>query len=209
MLSDPERRATYDRYGREGLRGGGFTPADFDLGNLSDIFGAFFGESLFGQQARRGGPSRGGDVVASAEITLAEAYTGSRSACRRGSPRPATRAAATAPRRAPFPSPAMSAEAPDASSRSRRASSDSSSAPAPAPAARDSAASSSRRAPPATASAARCTTARSTSTFPPDRRRTADPGSWRGTRRRARRPLGRPLRPDRRASATRHRARRR
>src|SRR6187397_1850550 len=76
VLSDPERRATYDRYGREGLRGGGFAPADFDLGNLSAIFGAFFGESLFGQQARRGGPSRGGDVVASAEITLAEAYSG-------------------------------------------------------------------------------------------------------------------------------------
>ena len=76
VLSDPERRATYDRYGREGLRGGGFTPADFDLGNLSDIFGAFFGESLFGQQARRGGPTRGGDVAASAEITLAEAFTG-------------------------------------------------------------------------------------------------------------------------------------
>ena len=76
VLSDPERRATYDRYGREGLRGRGYAPADFDLGNLSDIFGAFFGESLFGQQARRGGPSRGGDVVASAEITLAEAYSG-------------------------------------------------------------------------------------------------------------------------------------
>ena len=76
VLSDPERRATYDRYGREGLRGGGYAPADFDLGNLSDIFGAFFGESLFGQQARRSGPSRGGDVVASAEISLAEAYTG-------------------------------------------------------------------------------------------------------------------------------------
>ena len=27
VLSDPERRATYDRYGHEGLRGGGFTPA--------------------------------------------------------------------------------------------------------------------------------------------------------------------------------------
>ena len=76
VLSDPERRATYDRYGRDGLRGGGFSPADFDLGNLSDIFGAFFGESLFGQAARPGGPSRGGDVVASAEISLAEAFTG-------------------------------------------------------------------------------------------------------------------------------------
>ena len=76
VLSDPERRATYDRYGREGLRGGGFTPGDFDLGNLSDIFGAFFGESLFGQAARPGGPARGGDVAATAEITLAEAFTG-------------------------------------------------------------------------------------------------------------------------------------
>ena len=76
VLSDPERRATYDRYGREGLRGGGFAPADFDLGNLSDIFGAFFGDSLFGQASRPGGPTRGGDVAANAEISLAEAYTG-------------------------------------------------------------------------------------------------------------------------------------
>lgn len=76
VLSDPERRATYDRYGREGLRGGGFTPADFDLGSLSDIFGAFFGESLFGQAARPGGPTRGGDVATQAEISLAEAFTG-------------------------------------------------------------------------------------------------------------------------------------
>ena len=76
VLSDPERRATYDRYGREGLRGRGFTPADFDLGHLSDIFGAFFGESLFGRAARPGGPSRGGDVAATTEISLAEAFSG-------------------------------------------------------------------------------------------------------------------------------------
>ncbi len=76
VLSDPERRATYDRYGREGLRGRGFTPADFDLGHLSDIFGAFFGESLFGRAARPGGPSRGGDVAATTEISLADAFTG-------------------------------------------------------------------------------------------------------------------------------------
>jgi len=76
VLSDPERRATYDRYGREGLRGRGFAPADFDLGHLSDIFGAFFGESLFGQPTRRGGPARGGDVAVTAEISLADAFTG-------------------------------------------------------------------------------------------------------------------------------------
>jgi len=76
VLSDPDRRATYDRYGREGLRGGGFTPGDIDHGNLSDIFGAFFGESLFGQTARPGGPMRGGDVVAASTITLKDAFTG-------------------------------------------------------------------------------------------------------------------------------------
>jgi len=76
VLSDPERRATYDRYGREGLRGRGFTPADFDLGHLSDIFGAFFGESIFGRAARPGGPSRGGDVAATTEISLADSFAG-------------------------------------------------------------------------------------------------------------------------------------
>jgi molecular chaperone DnaJ len=77
VLSDPDRRATYDRYGREGLRGGGFSPGDFDLGNLSDIFGAFFGESIFGQAATRpGGPTRGGDVAASTTITLSDAFAG-------------------------------------------------------------------------------------------------------------------------------------
>jgi molecular chaperone DnaJ len=76
VLSDPDRRATYDRYGHEGLRGRGFTPGDFDLGHLSDIFGAFFGESLFGPPTRRGGPGRGGDVAVGIEISLADAYTG-------------------------------------------------------------------------------------------------------------------------------------
>ena len=209
VLSDPERRATYDRYGREGLRGGGFAPADFDLGNLSDIFGAFFGESLFGQQPRRGGPSRGGDVVASAEITSRRRTAGSRSACRPASPRRATRAAATAPRRAPPPSPATSAAAQAASSRSRRASSDSSFAPAPARAATGSAASSSHRAPPATASAARCTTARSTSTSRPASPTASASASGARDTQASSPVLRRPLRPDRRHSAARHRARRR
>ncbi len=44
ILSDPERRATYDRYGYEGLRGGGYAPTDFgSFGGLSDILDAFFG----------------------------------------------------------------------------------------------------------------------------------------------------------------------
>ena len=63
VLSKSETRELYDRYGHDGLRGGGFTPTTFDLGSLADLFGAFFGDDLFGMGGRaRSG--RGADVVA-------------------------------------------------------------------------------------------------------------------------------------------------
>jgi molecular chaperone DnaJ len=74
VLSKPETRQLYDRYGHEGLRGGGFTPTTFDLGSLADLFGAFFGDDLFGTGRPR--RSRGADVVAQVELELAEAATG-------------------------------------------------------------------------------------------------------------------------------------
>ena len=74
ILSDAERRATYDRYGHDGLRSGGFAPNFEGFGSISDLFDAFFG-SAFGAAAR-GGPMQGGDVAVNAEITLAEAATG-------------------------------------------------------------------------------------------------------------------------------------
>jgi molecular chaperone DnaJ len=74
VLSKAETRQLYDRYGHAGLRRGGYTPADFDLSNLTDIFSAFFGDDLFGRN--RGGRARGGDVGVSVSIELAEAYTG-------------------------------------------------------------------------------------------------------------------------------------
>src|SRR5438445_10026466 len=43
ILSDPERRATFDRYGREGLRSGGWAPRTDGFGSLNDLFDAFFG----------------------------------------------------------------------------------------------------------------------------------------------------------------------
>ncbi|MDH4177198.1 MAG: molecular chaperone DnaJ [Thermoleophilia bacterium] len=75
VLSDPERRQTYDRFGHAGLRTGGFQPTDFDLGNLSDIFAAFFGDGVFGSpgQPRR---ARGADVSVAVEVTLADAASG-------------------------------------------------------------------------------------------------------------------------------------
>jgi len=74
ILSDPERRATYDRYGYEGLRSGGYNPTDFGaFGGLSDILDAFFGGGgggMFG--GGRGGPRGGGDVAATVELDLAD-----------------------------------------------------------------------------------------------------------------------------------------
>jgi molecular chaperone DnaJ len=80
VLSDRERRATYDRYGHEGLRGGGYAPNFDTFGSVADIFEAFFGGGgfggAFGGGARRGGAVQGGDVAVSAEITLADAARG-------------------------------------------------------------------------------------------------------------------------------------
>jgi molecular chaperone DnaJ len=75
VLSKPEARALYDRYGHAGLRGGGFTPTQFDFGSLTDLFAAFFGDDLFGVGGRSA-RTRGGDVAASVEIELTEAATG-------------------------------------------------------------------------------------------------------------------------------------
>ena len=84
VLSDRDRRATYDRYGHEGLRSGGYAPNFDSFGSVADIFDAFFGGSgafgdLFGggRAARRsGGPVQGGDIAAGVEIELTEAAQG-------------------------------------------------------------------------------------------------------------------------------------
>jgi molecular chaperone DnaJ len=77
VLSKAETRELYDRFGHAGLRSGGFTPGHVDLGNLADIFSAFFGDDLFaGATARGRQHARGADVAAEVEVTLAEAATG-------------------------------------------------------------------------------------------------------------------------------------
>src|SRR5207245_9378978 len=48
VLSDGERRATYDRFGHEGLRTGGYAPNFDTFGSVADIFEAFFGGGRFG-----------------------------------------------------------------------------------------------------------------------------------------------------------------
>jgi molecular chaperone DnaJ len=74
ILSDAERRATYDRYGHDGLRSGGFSPNFEGFGSITDLFDAFFG-SAFGAAARSG-PMQGGDVAVNAEVTLLQAASG-------------------------------------------------------------------------------------------------------------------------------------
>ncbi len=76
VLSKPETRELYDRFGHAGLRSGGYQPTGVDFGNLSDLFSAFFGEELFGTAARPRGRQRGADIAAEVEIDLAEAATG-------------------------------------------------------------------------------------------------------------------------------------
>jgi molecular chaperone DnaJ len=75
VLSDPERRRTYDAYGHEGLRSGGFNPRTASFGSIDDIFQAFFGGDPFGFGGARAG---GGDIETRVEIELGEVATGAR-----------------------------------------------------------------------------------------------------------------------------------
>jgi molecular chaperone DnaJ len=75
VLSNAQTRDLYDRYGVAGLRRGGFTPTSFDMGNLTDLFAAFFGDDLFGSTIQRR-PARGGDLAVAVEVDLPEAATG-------------------------------------------------------------------------------------------------------------------------------------
>jgi len=81
ILSEPEMRARYDRFGEAGVggaaAGGGFQ--DFqDMGGFADIFETFFngfsGQS--GQQQRRRGPARGDDLRLNLKLDFKEAVFG-------------------------------------------------------------------------------------------------------------------------------------
>jgi molecular chaperone DnaJ len=68
VLSDAERRRTYDRFGHEGLRSGGFQPGA-GFASFQDIFDALFGGDPFGGGFGRG-PAAGADVGAVVELEL-------------------------------------------------------------------------------------------------------------------------------------------
>ena len=78
VLSDPEKRQIYDRYGEEGLRGQGYSGPNMNdiFSHFGDIFGGgdFF-SSLFGGGGG-GGPAQGEHLRYDLEITLEEAVKG-------------------------------------------------------------------------------------------------------------------------------------
>jgi molecular chaperone DnaJ len=79
VLSDPQKRAAYDRYGHQGVAAGAgptIDPSAFT--DFADIFGDFFGFSdLFGGPTRRRGQAqRGSDLRFDLEIRFEEAVFG-------------------------------------------------------------------------------------------------------------------------------------
>lgn len=71
VLSDPERKSAYDRFGHDGLRGMNF---DFDFG-FGDIFEEFFGFGMGGGR-RRNAPRRGPDLRYDLSLEFEEAAFG-------------------------------------------------------------------------------------------------------------------------------------
>ena len=71
ILSDPERRANYDRFGSDVGAGG----SPFGAGSVQDIFDMFFG-GMAGHAPQRRGPQPGPDAEIALEITLDDAAFG-------------------------------------------------------------------------------------------------------------------------------------
>jgi molecular chaperone DnaJ len=70
ILSDADKRATYDRYGHEGLKRGGQSPNFDGFGSINDLFSTFFGGG------GPVGPRGGGDAEVAIEIDLEQAAAG-------------------------------------------------------------------------------------------------------------------------------------
>lgn len=84
VLSDPEQRSRYDRFGEAGVGGGGSARPSEDMfgGGLGDLFDAFFGGnggSAFGGGGGRrgpGGPPRGQDMEVISDLSFEQAVFG-------------------------------------------------------------------------------------------------------------------------------------
>jgi molecular chaperone DnaJ len=81
VLSDPEKRKAYDRFGSaDGRRGfdpsgGTYDFGDFDLGDLGDLFGGLFGRGAGGRQ-QRVQPQRGADLEVPVNLSFDDSLKG-------------------------------------------------------------------------------------------------------------------------------------
>lgn len=74
VLSDPNRRARYDRFGDDGTGGAAGGGDPFGFGGLGDVLDAFFGGA--GAAGGRRRSTRGRDVLVPAQVELEDVLTG-------------------------------------------------------------------------------------------------------------------------------------
>ena len=77
VLKDPQKRAAYDRFGKDAFRnGGGHDPfAEGGFNGFSDIFSTIFGEFM-DPRGQRQNAARGADLRYDLELTLEQAFGG-------------------------------------------------------------------------------------------------------------------------------------
>ena len=82
VLSDPQKRRTYDQFGHAGFSGGGFGQGGFSggqgFGGFEDMFGDIFGDMFGGgsRGSRKNGPRKGADMRLRMELKFEEAAFG-------------------------------------------------------------------------------------------------------------------------------------
>lgn len=76
VLSDPESRARYDRFGEAGASSGASGDFFAGAGGLGDIFESFFGGNPFGAARGPSGPPRGQDLEVVADLLFEQAVFG-------------------------------------------------------------------------------------------------------------------------------------
>lgn len=74
VLSDPQKRAAYDRFGHQAAGAGGFDPGFSNIEDIFDMFG--FGDMFGGRTRTRSTVQRGSDLRYDIEITLEDAANG-------------------------------------------------------------------------------------------------------------------------------------
>ena len=76
VLSDPQKRQTYDQFGHAGLSGAGYQPGFQDMGDIFSHFGDIFGDLFGGRRGGQRGPRRGADLELRLPLDFMEAVHG-------------------------------------------------------------------------------------------------------------------------------------